>query len=173
LGAVTQLPPALYDTTTLRNFGAIDRLDLCAVFHEDRPEPCWCEAVKEELGEPASPQTEELSDIVALQIAIGGDRQHNAGEAETIYFAEKVGGGVITDDATAYYFVSSRPALGSAMAMDTVRILTDLVTAERLASEEAVRICEAMKAAGRKLRKGHPVLTAAYFEVVTPKPLVD
>jgi hypothetical protein len=118
------------------------------------------------LGDPVEPDEDDMLPIVSLQIAIGGDPQRNAGEAETIYFAERLGGSIVTDDNAAYQFAASRPTLGRDRVLDTIRILTDLVTAEVISPEDAVTLCREMRSAGRNLRRTHPIsLTPRYFRV--------
>ena len=177
--------PTIYDATTLRNFGTIGRLDLCQIFSENTALPRWTSEVCEEitraaeeldeacgrvylatwLGEPVCPTDHDLIGIIDLQIELGDGPNRNAGEAESMYFAEKLGYVFATDDNAAYRFAASRPALGLERVIDTVDILTAVVRGNVLSCEDAAALCSDMRAAGRSLRRRHPwPLEPRYFQ---------
>lgn len=85
----------IYDATTLRNFAAIDRLDICRDFSGLCPPPRWSQEVCDEitreaenldiacgkvclaswLGPPIGPTTADLAGVYALQVALGDGRE--------------------------------------------------------------------------------------------------
>src|SRR5580700_7722846 len=117
----------LCDAVTLRHFGTIGRLDILAARCSYLDPPHWTQAVADEirdaanggqpgcqailaaswLSAPIAPEHEELKEIVLHQIRLNERRRPptaHAGEAEGIYFAEKLEGRFVTDDNSAYDF---------------------------------------------------------------------
>ena len=80
-----------------------------------------------------------------------GDR----GEAEGIYFAEKLGGQFATDDNNAYDFARRRASLGPGRVIDSVQILQTAVANGDISATEARSIAVAFEEAGRSLRPDH------------------
>jgi hypothetical protein len=103
----------LYDAVTLRHFGAIARLDVLEARCRYLDPPHWTQAVFDEISDaanspgcrdilaagwlssPLAPQPEDQRKILLIQIGLNDGRRPpvaHAGEAEGIYFAEKLGG---------------------------------------------------------------------------------
>lgn len=176
--------PYLYDAVTLRHFGEVDRMDVLESRHSHAPPPRWTDAVAQEiaaasslpecrvvlaaewLGTPLSPTEADLPAIIKIQIGLNEGRRPpimHAGEAEGIYFAERLGGVFVTDDWDAYDFARRRLGLGRVL--DTIDILRDAVAAGDLTSRVALGLANAVRDAGRHLRRGHPdALDARYFD---------
>ncbi len=170
--------PRLYDAVTLRHFAVAEELDLCRVLHEDLPTPCWTQAVADEIAEGAAlgeddclaiqecawlgePFTQlDLRDVLEVQrlrIALSGVSKgpvSHAGEAETLYVTEKLGGSIVTDDGPAHDFASRR--LGSKRVWDTIDILRDAVRRDERTPNQAAEIAAIVTASGRHLRRPHP-----------------
>lgn len=174
--------PVLFDTVTLRNLAVAESIDVCRAVHEARDPPRWTESVHREivagaragadecvtvweaawLGAPLEPEVVDLASIRRLQIALGGASKH-AGEAESIYFAERLGGMFATDDAIAYDF--ARNKLGTGRVLDTIDVLRSAVELGYLSPKDAAQRACSVAEAGRHLRTGrnrHPGST--YFE---------
>jgi hypothetical protein len=84
------------------------------------------------------------------------------GEAESIYFAAKLGGYFATDDNAAYDFAERY--LGSGRVIDTVHILRDAVSLGEMTSSVAAGHATRIRESGRHLRRLHPsTLSAAHF----------
>lgn len=184
--------PAIYDATTLRNFAAVDRLDICENYSGASEMPRWTEEVSEEitrgaasldiacgkvclaswLGAPVCPKEDDLETIVELQIALSDpsdSRYRNAGEAESIYFAEALGADFATDDNWAFQFAASRQTLGLTRVIDTVDILAATVQANDMSATEAAQVCNDIRSVGRQLRRRHPTpIRAEYFDIKGP-----
>lgn len=169
--------PVLHDAVTLRHFATARRLDILEARHGSLPGPRWTEAVfgeiwaANELGHEGcfavleqrwlgswqgpTDSTEQLA-IQRLRIKLGGsvvDLAH-AGEAESIFFAEKLNGALATDDGPAYAFAVRR--LGAERVVDTVDILRTAVSLDEISAAEAVAVCDAIRSNGRHLRPTHP-----------------
>jgi len=177
--------PVLFDAVTLLHFACVGRLNLLAARYGHRTLPRWAEAVHDEivrgqpvagpecaailgavwLGEPAKPAASDRRGIQRLWVGLNEGREppiEHAGEAESIYFAEKLGGVFATDDNAAYDFAERR--LGVGRAIDTVLILREAVAMDEITAGEAVDVASSIRAAGRHLRRHHPpVLTPDYF----------
>lgn len=177
--------PCLYDAVILRHFGAISRLDILAARCSYLDPPHWTQAVADEIGEAASqgqpgcralqaaswlsaaiaPEHEDLRKIVLIQIGLNEGRRPptaHAGEAEGIYFAEKLGGRFVTDDNGAYDFAMRR--LGEGWVHDTVDLLREAVSYGELDEGEALNIVNAIRNSGRDIRRIHPnTLLRGYF----------
>ncbi len=169
--------PVLYDAVTLRHFGAIGRFDILETCHGHLMPPRWTEAVAEEIKKaaaigqpgcktileaawllsPLEPQTQDLKAILQLQIGLNEGKRPptaHAGEAEGIYFAEKLGGRFITDDNGAHDFATRR--LGPGRVQDTVDLLRGAVAMGDLLPGEAHIAANAIRNCGRHLRRVHP-----------------
>jgi hypothetical protein len=180
-------PPLLYDAVTLRHFSSCQSLALCELIHSPLGTPHWVEAVKGEieraaalglpecpgvltqawLGTPATPTLADQPGIVRVWIALNGGQHSpkgNAGEAQSIYFAQQIGGTFATDDNAAYDFAAKPRRLGAARVIDTVDILRQAVAEGHLSAADAVNIAVGIRRAGRFLRHIHPMtLTEGYF----------
>jgi hypothetical protein len=178
---------ALYlcDAVTLRHFGEIQRLDILEVRYGHLDPPHWTQAVADEIAQaanlgfpgcrailalpwlsnPVTPQMSDLPGILKLQIGLNDGRRPptaHIGEAEGIYFAQKLEGRFVTDDNGAYDFAVRR--LGSGRVYDTVDILREAVAAGDLDAGGALNIANAIRNSGRSLRRGHPdTLHRRYF----------
>jgi predicted nucleic acid-binding protein len=162
------------DTTVLRNFAVVDRMELLREFLGARGR--WAQSVEAEVQvaigyEPrlsvvfddawfptsiAADQPGELERVQTFrQVRLFGDplkpREH-LGESETFVLiqgrAEFHGSTFLTDDHEAYRVVG---ALGVAV-KDTVDVLKALVGWGTLTAQEAFRITVLMEDAGRELR---------------------
>lgn len=177
--------PCLYDAVILRHFGTINRLDILAARCSYLDPPHWTQAVADEirdaanggqpgcqailaaswLSAPIAPEHEELKEIVLQQIRLNEGRRPptaHAGEAEGIYFAEKLEGRFVTDDNGAYDFALRR--LGSGRVHDTVDLLREAVSYGDLGDGEALNIVNAIRNSGRSIRRVHPnTLLRGYF----------
>jgi hypothetical protein len=175
----------IYDAVTLLNFAVIRRLDILEERHSYRPEPRWTEAVKGEieqgalmglpechlildaswLGKPVEPNHDDLGRILPIWIGLNDGKSppiDHAGEAESIYFAERLEAAFATDDNEAHLFASRRPMVRHVI--DTVDILRDSVAAHELPEVEASSVVASMRAAGRSLRRTHPpTIDGTYF----------
>ena len=178
--------PILHDAVTLNHFAACGMLPVCELLHASCPTPRWTEAVKAELtrgarrgiphcsavlseawlGTPVVPSAADQHAIYRLRVALNGSPfppLADAGEAESIFFADQLGGLLATDDNEAYDFATRR--LGSGRVIDTVDILRTAVRGGHLIASDAVRAATAIRVAGRHLRRVHPVtLTDSYFK---------
>jgi len=177
--------PLLYDAVTLRHFAAVGRLDVCEIRNANLPPPHWSEAVRDEIARhagsgaaecdeilvctwldvPKAPAAADLKPILKLQTAlrpIGAGPRSNAGEAESIYFAQQLGGSFATDDNAAFAFAERR--LGVGRVLDSVSILHDAVVAGGVSATDALGIANDIRACGRSLRRVHPpTFTTAHF----------
>lgn len=178
--------PVLHDAVTLRHFASCGKLNICELLHSALPTPRWTEAVHGELqrgarngntdcstvlgqhwlGAPIIPSTTEQSAIYRLRVALNGGTyppSADAGEAESIFFAQQLGGLFATDDNAAHAFASRR--LGPRRVIDSVDILRLAVRAGHVTAADAVTSAMAIRAAGRSLRRVHPItLTDSYFK---------
>lgn len=169
--------PLLYDAVTLRHFAACGRLYICEELHASLPMPRWSEEVFNEirrasfngaaecspilaatwLGSPVIPNPAELRAIYHIQVELDFGRQPplaHAGEAQSIYFAQKYGGVFATDDNTAYDFAERR--FGYARVVDTVQILREAVVAGHLSRRGAAEFIKTLRADDRHIRRVHP-----------------
>ena len=177
--------PYLCDAVILRHFGEIQRLDILEVLYSYRDPPHWTEAVADEiraaaaqgrpgcrailaaswLSDPVAPEPHELRAIVTLQIGLNEGRHPPAahmGEAEGIYFAQKLQGQFITDDNAGHDFAVNR--LGPGRVHDTVDLLREAVAGGDIDDGEALNIVNAIRNSGRSLRRIHPsTLLRQYF----------
>ncbi len=178
--------PLLFDAVTLRHFGIAEALDTCRQLTDYRDFPRWTDAVSGEiaegvrlgfdecisvqecawLGAPVEPDVLDLGSIARLQRALsaGAASDGNAGEAESIYFAERLGGVFATDDGVAFDFACRR--LGRDHVVDTVDLLRQAVSEGIITSHEAADYAARVTDSGRHLRRGrnpHPGWT--YFEM--------
>jgi hypothetical protein len=173
----------LYDAVTLRHFGAIARLDVLEARCRYLDPPHWTQAVYDEISDavnspgcreilaagwlssPLAPQSEDQRKILLIQIGLNDGRRppvEHAGEAEGIYFAEKLGGRFVTDDNGAYDFASRR--LGPGRVFDTVDLLREAVTNGDMNSGEALNLVNAIRNNARSIRRVHPgTLLHGYF----------
>jgi hypothetical protein len=178
--------PWLYDAVTLRHFGTVKRLDVLAARCRHIEPPRWTQEVADEitraanrdrpgcddiltatwLRDPLEPEFADLKGIYTLQIGLNEGRQPpkgHAGEAEGIYFAQKLGGHFVTDDNGAYDFAARR--LGAGRVHDTVDLLREAVACGEISSGEALHIVTVIRSSGRYLRRVHPkTLNRDYFE---------
>lgn len=181
------MPTALVDAATLINFAEAGRLDtLGSVL--DLSGPTVCEAVHAEItagvnqrsdavarsilgwsgiGDPLSPTTEQLLEVEKCRIALatpGDPPAKHLGEAQSIVLAEAWGCLFITDDFSAYDFAAGR--LGSERVWDTVQVLNMAMANGDINAATAVEITEAIRDAGRSLRRCHPdPMTESDFDV--------
>lgn len=178
--------PVLHDAVTLLHFAASGHLGLLEERHAAVPEPLWAEAVRSEiangaahghpgceellraqwLGEPVAPAASDRAGILRLLVALNdgtGAPAAHAGEAESIYFAEKLDTLFVTDDNGAYDFARWR--LGDGRVKDTVDLLRDAVAMGELTPAGALAIADGIRSCDRHLRRVHPPqLSAAYFD---------
>jgi hypothetical protein len=177
--------PYLCDAVTLRHFGTIGRLDILETRHGHLDPPHWTQAVADEIRAaagsdpgcsailaaswlyvPVGPELADLSGILQLQIGLNDGHRPptaHAGEAEGIYFAQKLSGRFFTDDNGAYDFAANR--LGPGRVFDTIDILRDAVASGDMDSGEALNVVNAMRNSARFLRRVHPpTLHRRYFE---------
>jgi hypothetical protein len=177
--------PYLCDAVTLRHFGTIRRLDILELRHGHLDPPHWTQAVADEirvaagndpgcsvvlaaswLSTPVVPEPSHLRGILQLQIGLNDGRRPptaHAGEAEGIYFAQKLGGRFVTDDNGAYDFAVRR--LGPGRVFDTIDVLRDAVASGEMNSGEALNVANAIRNSARSLRRVHPnTLLRRYFE---------
>jgi hypothetical protein len=175
----------LCDAVILRHFGEIRRLDVLEARYGYLDPPHWTEAVADEIREasrqgrpgcrailaaswlltPLAPEPNELMEIVKLQIGLNEGRRPptaHMGEAEGIYFAQKLGGRFVTDDNAAYDFAVHR--LGPGRVHDTVDLLREAVSCGDLDDGEALNIVNMIRNSGRSLRRIHPsTMLRQYF----------
>jgi hypothetical protein len=171
---LTTAEPMLFDAVTLRHFAAAEALDVCRRLVEDRDPPRWTDAVSAEiaaglslgidecvsvqecawLGAPIEPEVLDLASIVRLQRALSESSaaQGNAGEAESIYFAERLGALFATDDGLAFDLACRR--LGCDHVVDTVDLLKQAVAESIITSQEAADYAARVTDSGRHLRRG-------------------
>ena len=176
----------LCDAVTLRHFGTIRRLDILATRCSYLDPPYWTQTVADEisyaaqigqpgcrdilaaswLSTPLTPDEEDLKEVIRLQIGLNDGRRpptDHAGEAEGIYFAEKLGGRFVTDDNGAYDFAVHR--LGPGRVFDTVDLLREAVAYGDLDDGEALNIVNAIRNSDRDIRRVHPdTLLRRYFQ---------
>lgn len=175
--------PWMFDTVTLRHFGAAEGLELCRELCDHREPPRWTHAVSVEiaegvrlgmdeclsvqecawLGAPIEPDVLDLGSIVRLQRALSDTTgpAGNAGEAESIYFAERLGGVFATDDGVAFDFACRR--LGRDHVLDTIDILNEAVRGGIASPTEAAELAGRVTDSGRHLRRGRPPYPASTF----------
>lgn len=177
--------PCLYDTVILRHFGSIGRLDILESRCSYLDPPHWTQAVADEireaadlgqpgcrailaatwLSDPVVPEHEDLRRIVLIKIGLNEGRRPptaHAGEAEGIYFAERLGGRFVTDDNGAYDFALRR--LGRGWVYDTVDLLREAVSYGDMDDGEALNIVNAIRNSGRSIRRIHSnTLLRGYF----------
>jgi predicted nucleic acid-binding protein len=169
--------PALFDSVTLRHFAVAEVLDLCRDLHDHRDQPRWTEAVSSEiadgvrlgqddclsvqecawLGVPRAPEITDLVRIRGLQVALSDSTKittENAGEAESIFFAEQFDGVFVTDDNFAYDFARRRR--GNQRVLDSIGMLSDAVRRSLVSPDEASEIAARITDSGRHLRREHP-----------------
>ena len=149
--------PRFHDAVSLRHFAVVDRLDICESEHGHLPPPRWCAEVETEirgavrhepscnrvlaatwLGAPVEPAPNELVDVYEIQVGLNDGRRppgDDAGEAESIFFAEKLGGTFLTDDNAAFDFAQRR--LGAGRVVDSVYVLQTATANGTLTSREA------------------------------------
>ena len=180
--------PVIHDAVTLRHFAAVNRMDVLQACHGHRPEPRWTEQIHAEiesatrsgeahcfdildeawLGTPVAPSVDELKDVLHLQVGLNAGKypsEGDRGEAEGIYFVEKLGGQFATDDNNAYDFARRRPSLGPGRVIDSVQILRTAVSNGDISATEACNIANAIEDAGRSLRPVHRRTRGpAYFD---------
>jgi predicted nucleic acid-binding protein len=177
------MKPVLHDAVSLRHFAIIKRLELLQAAHENCDPPRWTEVVHGEiersvrhqascadilqmswLGEPVEPAIEDLAAVFELQVALNEGRRPPAGdrgEAESIFFAEKLGGTFLTDDNGAFDFAMRRPTLGPGRVRDSVDVLRVLVADGTITTKEAAEAANDIGSAGRSFRRCHPDIFAA------------
>jgi len=177
--------PLLHDAVTLRHFATCQLLSLCEAMHSPRPTPRWVEAVYSEvqrgavlgyaecalvlsqqwLGTAVAPSPSDQGGIFKIWVALNGGLRppvDNAGEAQSIYFAEQLGAMFATDDNVAYAFAERR--LGIGRVLDTVEVLRAGVRDGHISAADAVRAVRAIRSNGRRLRRVHPsIVTESYF----------
>lgn len=177
----------LHDACSLCNFGAVDAVELCARQHGHLPVPRWVEQVREEiiagrekgapecepvlraewLGAPIVPELGDLAAIFRLQIGCNAGARpagtRHLGEAQSLYFAQKLDAAFVTDDNGAHAFAVRR--IGPDRVMDTVDILRNAVSAGDVTAQEACELAHGMIQKGRRLRHVHRGrLRPAYFQ---------
>jgi hypothetical protein len=174
--------PRIVDAVTLRHFGIIDRMDILELRLHTYPLPRWTDAVRSEildsihedgcatvlsatyLGDPGIP-IDGLAEIFRIRRALSSGEQNpkaHLGEAESIWFVDKLNGTFITDDAEACAFAEKR--FGGHRVLDTVELLRESVAAGELGPGEAKQVADAIRNTGRHLRAGHPpTLLPDYF----------
>ncbi len=179
--------PVLFDAVTLCHFAVCGRLGILEQVHGWRDAPRWTEEVEAEirrgdaagwpgclailtchwLGSSVLPTIADQQRIVRIWIGLNDGRRppiRHAGEAQCIYFAEKLGGLVATDDNAAYDFAERRLSVGRVI--DTVHILRDAVAAGYVSASDASGIVSSITSAGRHLRSVHPINPGAdYFRM--------
>jgi hypothetical protein len=177
--------PVLHDTVSLLHFAVVARLDILEARHATLPEPRWADAVYREvevgaahgkagcrellgtswLGTPFAPSGKDQRKVLLLLLGLNEGRRpptSHAGEAESILFAEKLTGTLVTDDSAAYDFAMRRLGLGRVK--DTISILRDAVAMDELAPIDALGVADAIRDSGRELRRSHPTtMSAKYF----------
>ena len=141
---------------------------------ESRNLPRWTDAVSAEIGQgvrlglddclsvqecawlgaPIEPDVSDLGSILDLRRALseGSASAGNAGEAESIYFAQRLGGAFATDDALAFDFACRR--LGRDHVMDTIDLLHHAVRERIITAHEAADCACRITDVGRHLRRG-------------------
>lgn len=177
--------PLLYDSVTLRHIALCGLMHVCEAVSAPLPGPRWAEAVCDEvlhavslgnaecsvvasqawLGSPAVPSASYAYDIYRIQIALNGGLRPpigHAGEAQSIFFATRLGGRFATDDNAAYAFTERR--LGVGRAIDTIAILKIGVREGVITASDAASAVVTLRNAGRDVRRVHPqTITDAYF----------
>jgi hypothetical protein len=162
-------------------------MDILSTRHQHRPVPRWCEAVHFEIDQaaqigmvdcatvlstfwldvPIVATPADMRSILPIWVGLNDGRRpptQHAGEAESIYFAEKLDGCFATDDNAAYDFAMRRAALGVGRVFDTIDILRDAVACDEISTQDALNVVDALRVAGRSLRRIHPeVLALSYF----------
>jgi predicted nucleic acid-binding protein len=117
------------------------------------------------LDAAVTPSASDQPGIVRIWVALNGGLRPpvlHAGEAQSIYFAEQLGGMFATDDNVAYAFAERR--LGIGRVVDTVEILRAGVREGHIVPAEALRAARMIRGSGRYLRRVHPsIVTEAYF----------
>jgi hypothetical protein len=176
--------PRIIDAVTLKHFSCVEWLTVLQLRTADRPMPRWVNAVRDEiwagmgshdcdhvlaagfLGTPHEIPLGEYAEVYRIQVALNDGRQpagaKHLGEAESMHAADKLNGQFITDDNAAYDLAVKR--LGQARVFDTVDLLRECVAHGELNASEAQHIADAIRNAGRFLRRVHPsTLTAEDF----------
>jgi len=117
------------------------------------------------LGSPVIPDSRDLKRIFSIQVALNDGRTPptgDAGEAESIYFADRYGATFATDDNAAYDFAQRR--LGAARVIDSIYILQDAVAMGNITAADAASVAESIQRAGRHFRQVHPaILRPSHF----------
>jgi hypothetical protein len=168
----------LHDAVLLVSFAAIDKLNVLQDRHGHHDAPRWTGFVVTEvakgvevgqtycsrlidakwLGPAQETQTDtDLKAVFRYRAALGGVEPKNLGEAESVFWAERLQARFATDDGPAYDWAVRK--LGPTRVIDTVMILRDAVSSGELRPGEAVELCEAMRSfqpAPRYLRTVHP-----------------
>ena len=163
----------LVDSVTLQTFGTIEALSTLVSFLDPKQPSAWTVGVRDEvlagiehegcqevlrcaeLGAPLQVPDSLTMSVHTARVALGGtalDKLHQ-GEAECLVLATEYGGGVITDDSAAYAMIRRR---GRPPVLDTVEVLRELVRSEQIDAYTAKRLVDALKGAGRNLRRGYP-----------------
>jgi hypothetical protein len=111
------------------------------------------------------PSVSDQGGIFRMWVALNGGLHPpvgNAGEAESFYFVEKLGGMFATDDNAAYAFAERR--LGASRVLDTVDILRVAIRDGHISAADAANAAKTIRREGRHLRRIHPaILTESYF----------
>lgn len=164
---ISLTPQGYFDTSTLSNFAAIDRLGIL----EDRwgHRAVWTDAVRDEveegrnhtsymakvlqcewLGAPLSFLSSELSGIQNIRArfsSVNDPPEKNLGEAELIFAILRAGGGsLITDDQIAASFARRK----GITVLDTCDLMTDAFSMGTTGCPESYDVLRAMDAAGRQ-----------------------
>ena len=177
--------PILHDAVTLLHFAVAGRLEVLRGRHEFAPFPRWTDAVRSEveagarlsmpgcadilnaawLGDPMVPAGADLHGVFQLLVGLNEGRRPptaHAGEAESIFVAEKLGGIFVTDDNAAYDFALRR--LGPGRVKDSVHVLREAVASGELSASQALESAELIESSSRSLRRVHPrPFTIRYF----------
>lgn len=161
-----------FDTCTLSNFAAVNRLDLLEARYDYRAR--WTETVRREVkkGVPSCPYLQqilearwlgaplEVEGVPAALIEIDNIRRglggisatplQHLGEAEIIYYIENVdpSGTLITDDHSALDFAKAR----GIATMDTKRILEECYSVGEVGCPDAFHLMQSMHSYDRMIR---------------------
>ena len=107
---------------------------------------------------PEPPQLADIPSIYRLQVGLnlGVDPpEKHRGEAESIYFAEKLQLSFVTDDNGAHDFAIRRHLLGPGKVLDTVDILRQCVADYQITAHQASDIATTIENQGRSFRRNH------------------